>query len=66
MIVHMERDSIAELNDADIKKLIDEQASADLKYDRLQEYYEGKHAILQTSKKDTTAPNNRLVHNVPK
>ena len=66
MILHMERASIAELNDADIKKLIDKQAAADLKYDRLQEYYEGKHDILQTSKKDSTAPNNKLVHNIPK
>ena len=66
MILHMERASIAELNDADIKKLIDKQAAADLKYDRLQEYYEGKHDILQTVKKDSTAPNNNLVHNIPK
>lgn len=51
MILHMERASIAELNDADIKKLIDKQAAADLKYDRLQEYYEGKHDIFANKQK---------------
>lgn len=57
---------MAQLEEADIRELIDKQAAVDLKHDRLQGYYEGRHGILNLHKNDSATPNNRLVHNIPK
>ena len=65
MIIYMERDSVAALTEADIKRIIEEN-EVNLKYAELERYYRGDHPILHTTKKDSTAPNNRIVNNMPK
>lgn len=64
-VLYMEKSSIDSLNEADIKKLIDEN-SLDTKYSDLKDYYVGKHSILNYTKKDSTAPNNKIVNNMAK
>ncbi|MFR8426915.1 MAG: phage portal protein [Roseburia inulinivorans] len=61
----MDRASIESLTEKDIREIIDEN-STDVKYGMLHDYYVGKHRILDESKKDSTAPNNRLVNNMAK
>lgn len=64
-VIYMERSLLDGLTEADIKKIVDENSGGD-KYGKLQDYYEGKHDILQYTKKDRTAPNNRIVNNMAK
>ncbi len=64
-VIYMDRASIESLTEKDIRKIIDEN-STDLKYGMLHDYYVGKHRILEENKKDSTAPNNRLVNNMAK
>ncbi len=64
-VLYMERSSVDSLNEADIKKLIDEN-SIGTKYSDLKNYYVGKHSILNYTKKDSTAPNNKIVNNMAK
>lgn len=64
-VLYMEKSSIDSLNEADIKKLIDEN-SLDTKYSDLKNYYVGMHSILNYTKKDSTAPNNKIVNNMAK
>ena len=54
-VIYMERSLLDGLTEADIKKIVDENSGGD-KYGKLQDYYEGKHDILQYTKKDRTAP----------
>ena len=61
----MERSLLDSLTEADIKEIIDEN-EGHTKYARLEGYYEGDHDILRHRKKDSTAPNNRLVNNMAK
>lgn len=61
----MERSLLDSLTEADIKEIIDEN-EGHTKYARLEGYYEGDHDILRHTKKDSTAPNNRLVNNMAK
>ena len=64
-VIYMDRASIESLTEKDIREIIDEN-STDVKYGMLHDYYVGKHRILDESKKDSTAPNNRLVNNMAK
>ncbi len=64
-VLYMEKSSIESLTEADIRDIIQEN-SFDMKYANLNDYYIGKHAILNLTKKDSTAPNNRLVNNMAK
>lgn len=64
-VIYMDRVSIENLSEEDIRNII-EQNSVDVKYGLLHDYYVGKHRILGESKKDSTAPNNRLVNNMAK
>lgn len=65
MVLYMDRASIESLTVDEIRKIIDENTQ-DLKFQELNEYYVGKHKILFETKKDSTAPNNRLVVNMAK
>jgi SPP1 family phage portal protein len=64
-VIYMDRASIESLTEKDIRDIIDENYT-DMKYQRLYDYYLGKHRILSEKKKDSTAPNNRLVNNMAK
>ena len=64
-VIFMERSLLDSLTEADIKEIIDEN-EGHTKYAKLEGYYEGDHDILRHSKKDSTAPNNRLVNNMAK
>ena len=62
-VIYMDRASIESLTEKDIREIIDEN-STDVKYGMLHDYYVGNHRILGENKKDSTAPNNRLVNNM--
>ena len=64
-VIFMERSLLDSLTEADIKEIIDEN-EGHTKYARLERYYKGEHDILRHTKKDSTAPNNRLVNNMAK
>ena len=64
-VLYMERSALEGLTERDIKKIIEENEGG-TKYQRLKRYYEGDHAILHYVKKDKEAPNNKLVHDMPK
>ena len=64
-VIYMDRASIDSLTEKDIRKIIDENTIG-TKYKILQDYYIGKHKILDEVKKDSTAPNNKLVNNMAK
>ena len=64
-VLYMERSSLDSLTEADIKKIIDENEGG-TKYGQLEGYYVGDHKILHTSKKDSTAPDNKIVNNMAK
>lgn len=65
MVIYMERDSVDKLTEADIKEIIEEN-EFNQKYKEMEKYYCGDHPILHQTKKDSTAPNNRIVNNMPK
>lgn len=65
MVIYMERDSVDKLTEADIKEIIEEN-EIDQKYGEMEKYYRGDHPILHQMKKDTTAPNNQIVNNMPR
>ena len=62
-VIYMDRASIESLTEKDIRDIVDANAT-DMKYGMLYDYYVGKHRILDETKKDSTAPNNRLVNNM--
>ena len=64
-VLYMERSSLDALTEADIKKIIEENEGG-TKFGQLEGYYVGDHAILQASKKDSTAPNNKIINNMAK
>lgn len=64
-VLYMERSALDGLTETAIKKIIDENESG-TKYEHLERYYEGDHDILRYVKKNSTSPNNRLVHDMPK
>ena len=64
-VLYMERSSLENLSEADIKKIIDENEGG-TKYGQLEGYYVGDHDILHTRKKDSTAPDNKIVNNMAK
>lgn len=64
-VLYMERASIDALGEKDIKKLI-EQNSSGMKYGELHDYYIGSHRLLSYTKKDSTAPNNKIINNMAK
>lgn len=63
--VYMEKSEVENLDEQDIRKLIDDHVP-DPRYQRLADYYEGKHDILSRVKKDSTLPNNKIVNNMAK
>ena len=62
-VIYMDRASIGSLTEEDIRNIVEEN-TVDTKYGHLYDYYKGKHRILDETKKDSTAPNNRLVNNM--
>lgn len=62
-VLYMDRASIKSLTEKDIREIIEENTT-DVKYKTLFDYYAGKHRILNEDKKDSTAPNNKLVNNM--
>ena len=64
-VIYMDRASIESLTEKDIREIINDYCM-DTKYGMLRDYYEGRHKILNENKKDSTAPNNRIVHNMAK
>lgn len=64
-VIYMERSSVENLTAAEIKVIIEEN-NVGMKYSDLDDYYKGKHSILSHVKKDSTAPNNRIVNNMAK
>ncbi len=62
-VIYMDRASVESLTEKDIRDII-EANTTDMKYGLLYDYYVGKHRILNETKKDSTAPNNRLVNNM--
>lgn len=64
-VIYMDRNSVEGLTEKDIRNIVDENLTG-TKYGLLNDYYVGKHRILGESKKDSTAPNNRLVNNMAK
>lgn len=64
-VIYMDMASIESLTEKDIRRIIDANTT-DVKYGLLHDYYEGRHRILSENKKDSTAPNNRLVVNMAK
>ncbi len=64
-VLYMERSSLEGLTEADIKKIIDQNEGC-VKYQHLEGYYRGDHDILRVVKKDSTAPNNKIVNNMAK
>lgn len=64
-VIYMDKNSVEALTEKDIRNILDENLTG-MKYGLLNDYYVGKHRILGESKKDSTAPNNRLVNNMAK
>ena len=64
-VLYMERSSLEGLTEADIKKIINENEDS-TKYQHLEGYYRGDHDILRVVKRDSTAPNNKIVNNMAK
>lgn len=62
-VLYMDRASIESLTEKDIRDIIEENTT-DTKYGNLYDYYIGNHKILRETKRDSTAPNNRLVNNM--
>jgi len=64
-VIYMDRESAAGLGEEDIREIVTENEDSS-RYKRLEGYYTGDHDILRSTKKDSTAPNNRLVNNIAK
>lgn len=64
-VIYMDRASIESLTEKDIREIIEEN-TMDMKYERLHNYYIGKHHVLDETKKDSTAPNNKIINNMAK
>lgn len=62
-VLYMERSALDGLTETDIKKIIDENGYG-TKYPKLEGYYVGDHDILHHKKKDSTAPDNKIVNNM--
>lgn len=62
-VLYMERSSLEMLTEEDIRDIIINN-SIGMKYGRMNGYYVGHHKILEEFKKDSTAPNNKLVNNM--
>ena len=61
----MYRTEKEELTVEDIKEFIKKHKVDSVRYEKLQAYYEGKHAILE-AKRDKNTPNNKIVNPYPK
>lgn len=64
-VLYMEKSSVESLTEQDIRDIIEENTIG-MKYGKLNDYYIGQHSILGVTKKDSTAPNNKLVNNMAK
>lgn len=65
MIIYMDRPRFEDLNEKKLSKIISSNLNV-TKFDRLFDYYVGKHDILNYFKKDASAANNKLVSNIAK
>lgn len=61
----MEKSSIESIVEEDILKLINSYSNSK-NYNKLKNYYEGNHSILQNTKRDYFSPNNKIVNNIAK
>lgn len=67
MVLYMDKASIASLTVEDIRDIINKYAYGySDRYRRLQDYYMGRHPILNSEKADKTGGDNRIVHNMAK
>lgn len=66
MVLYMEKEQWDHITTEDLKKIVDTLITGDKDYGKLQDYYEGKHNILNRQKLDKTVPNNRIVNNIAK
>lgn len=64
-VIYMEKAQFEKITVTTIKSIV-EKNCLDLKYEKLNKYYVGEHAILSHKKKDSTAPNNKIVNNMAK
>lgn len=64
-VIYMDQESFSTVDNVDLLRIIDANSGPG-KYGKLERYYVGDHDILHTSKKDSTAPNNRIVNNMAK
>lgn len=64
-VIYLERSVVDNLTEKQIKKIVDEN-SIGMKYSQLDDYYQGKHSILDHRKRDSTLPNNKIVNNMAK
>ena len=65
MVIYMDKASIASLTVEDIRDIINKNIYGE-RYRMLQDYYMGKHPILNSEKADKTGGDNRIVHNMAK
>lgn len=64
-VLYMDRAAIERLDAEKIKKIVESNLT-DMKYSYLYGYYKGEHKILKNHKKDSNAPNNKIVVNIAK
>lgn len=62
-VIYMEQASFLTLTEKDIRDIVDANLTPG-RYATLESYYQGKHKVLQERKRDSTAPNNRIVNNM--
>lgn len=64
-VIYMDKEAVNDLKEQDIKKIIEKNSSG-MKYQKLENYYIGKHQILYNGRKDPALPDNRIVCNTAK
>lgn len=65
-VIYMEQEAVRSLTESDIKKLIELSNQSISRYENLENYYAGKHEILNRHIGDPNIPNNKIVNNMPK
>ena len=65
-VIYMEQEAVRSLTERDIKKLIELSNQSIGRYENLENYYAGKHEILNRHTGDPNIPNNKIVNNMPK
>ena len=65
-VIYMEQEDVRSFTEGDIRKLIELSNQSIGRYENLENYYAGKHKILEHFKSDPNVPNNKLINNMPK